>query len=127
MIKISGVSKSFSEKMVLKDVTLNIEEGEIFGIIGHSGAGKSTLLRCLNGLESYDTGSIQVMDGAKIPQRPIKPNKTLNVAIAFFIGLVASLGLTFALEYMDSTLKTEENINRYLDIPVIGIIPRDNN
>ncbi len=75
----------------------------------------------------YPTGSIQVMDGAKIPQRPIKPNKTLNVAIAFFIGLVASLGLTFALEYMDSTLKTEENINRYLDIPVIGIIPRDNN
>lgn len=62
MIKINGVSKSFSEKMVLKDVTLNIEEGEIFGIIGHSGAGKSTLLRCLNGLESYDTGSIQVMD-----------------------------------------------------------------
>lgn len=62
MIKINVVSKSFSEKMVLKDVTLNIEEGEIFGIIGHSGAGKSTLLRCLNGLESYDTGSIQVMD-----------------------------------------------------------------
>lgn len=75
----------------------------------------------------YPTGSIQVMDGAKIPQRPIKPNKTLNVAIAFFIGLVASLGLTFALEYMDSTIKTEENINRYLGIPVIGIIPRDNN
>lgn len=75
----------------------------------------------------YPTGSIQVMDGAKIPQKPIKPNKTLNVAIAFFIGLVASLGLTFALEYMDSTIKTEENIDRYLGIPVIGIIPRDNN
>ncbi|MBI6873644.1 YveK family protein [Clostridium aciditolerans] len=75
----------------------------------------------------YPTGSIQVMDGAKIPQKPIKPNKTLNVAIAFFIGLVVSLGLTFALEYMDSTIKTEENINRYLGIPVIGVIPRDNN
>lgn len=75
----------------------------------------------------YPTGSIQVMDGAKIPQKPIKPNKTLNVAIAFFIGLVASLGLTFALEYMDSTIRTEENIDRYLGIPVIGIIPRDNN
>lgn len=75
----------------------------------------------------YPTGSIQVMDGAKIPQKPIKPNKTLNVAIAFFIGLVASLGLTFALEFMDSTIKTEENIDRYLGIPVIGIIPRDNN
>lgn len=62
MIKINGVNKSFSEKLVLKDVTLNIREGEIFGIIGHSGAGKSTLLRCLNGLESYDKGSIEVMN-----------------------------------------------------------------
>jgi D-methionine transport system ATP-binding protein len=41
---------------------LKIEEGDIFGIVGHSGAGKSTLLRCLNGLEKYDSGSINIMD-----------------------------------------------------------------
>lgn len=75
----------------------------------------------------YPSGNIQVMDNAKVPEKPIKPNKTLNVAIAFFIGLMASVGLTFALEYMDSTIKTEEDINRYLGIPVIGIIPRANN
>lgn len=61
MIEINRVNKSFSEKPVLKDVSLNIGKGEIFGVIGHSGAGKSTLLRCLNGLESYDEGSIKVM------------------------------------------------------------------
>ncbi|AZV55464.1 methionine ABC transporter ATP-binding protein [Clostridium sp. AWRP] len=62
MIDINNVGKSFNNKSVLKSINLHIQEGEIFGIVGHSGAGKSTLLRCLNGLESYDTGSIKVMD-----------------------------------------------------------------
>lgn len=62
MIKVRDVSKSFSDKEVLKNVSLDIEQGDIFGIVGHSGAGKSTLLRCLNGLESYNSGSIQMMD-----------------------------------------------------------------
>ncbi len=70
-------------------------------------------------------GDIQIMDKAKIPEKPLKPNKLLNVAIAFFIGLMASVGLTFVLEYMDSTIKTEDDIARYLDLPVIGIIPKD--
>ena len=61
MIDISNVCKSYSTEKVLKEVTINIKEGDIFGIIGHSGAGKSTLLRCLNGLESLDSGSIKVM------------------------------------------------------------------
>ncbi|RMC95841.1 methionine ABC transporter ATP-binding protein [Clostridium autoethanogenum] len=61
MIDINNVGKSFNDKSVLKSINLHIQEGEIFGIVGHSGAGKSTLLRCLNGLESYDTGSIKVM------------------------------------------------------------------
>lgn len=60
MIKINNVQKAFKKTEVLKDVTIEIEDGEIFGIIGQSGAGKSTLLRCINGLESYDGGSIVV-------------------------------------------------------------------
>lgn len=61
MIEVALLSKNFGNKKVLSGVTLHIEEGDIFGIIGHSGAGKSTLLRCLNGLESYDSGSIKIM------------------------------------------------------------------
>lgn len=73
----------------------------------------------------YPSGNIQVMDKAQIPQKPIKPKKALNVAIAFFIGLIASAGIAFMLENMDSTIKTEEDIKKYLDIPVIGTIPKD--
>lgn len=61
MIKIQKVSKNFKDVNVLKSVSLNIKEGIIYGIIGKSGAGKSTLLRCLNGLETYDSGSLEVM------------------------------------------------------------------
>lgn len=61
LIEIKNVVKNFGETQVIKDVSISIKEGEIYGIIGHSGAGKSTLLRCINGLESYDGGSVNVM------------------------------------------------------------------
>ena len=61
MIKLTSVKKNFGHVEVLKDISIEINEGEIYGLIGHSGAGKSTLLRCINGLESYYDGSVNVM------------------------------------------------------------------
>ena len=60
MIKIQNLNKYYGDTKVLKDVNMEIAEGEIFGIIGHSGAGKSTLLRCINWLENYQEGSLTV-------------------------------------------------------------------
>ena len=60
-VEIKNVVKSFGNTQVIKDVSVTINQGEIYGIIGHSGAGKSTLLRCINGLESYNGGSVSVM------------------------------------------------------------------
>ena len=65
MINLVNVRKSFGELEVLKDINLQIHEKEIYGIIGQSGAGKSTLLRCINGLETYDSGTITV-DGTAV-------------------------------------------------------------
>lgn len=62
MIKIQNVYKNYDEKEVIKNVSFEINDGEIFGIIGHSGAGKSTILRCINRLEEYNDGSILVND-----------------------------------------------------------------
>ena len=75
MIQIQNVKKSFKKTEVLKDISIEIEKGEIYGIIGQSGAGKSTLLRCINGLESYDDGQILV-DGQKVD---IKDKKNLRL------------------------------------------------
>lgn len=65
MISICNVSKHFGDLKVLEDISIEIDQGDIFGIIGQSGAGKSTLLRCINGLEKYNQGTITV-DGKEI-------------------------------------------------------------
>ena len=60
MIEINSLGKYFGDHKVLSDISLKVDKGDVFGIVGHSGAGKSTLLRCLNGLESYTEGSVRV-------------------------------------------------------------------
>ncbi|WP_434796888.1 methionine ABC transporter ATP-binding protein [Terrisporobacter vanillatitrophus] len=65
MIKINNLQKNYGELEVLKNINLNIEEGDIYGLVGKSGAGKSTLLRCLNGLTSYNDGSL-IIDNKEV-------------------------------------------------------------
>ncbi|EOH94325.1 methionine ABC transporter ATP-binding protein [Enterococcus pallens] len=60
MIRIENLTKTFGPQTVLKNVSLTIEKGDIYAILGVSGAGKSTLLRCINGLERFDHGKLFV-------------------------------------------------------------------
>lgn len=73
----------------------------------------------------YPTDNINVMDAAKLPEKPVKPKKVLNIAIAFFIGLMGSMGVAFMLAYMDNTIKTEEDVDKFLQLPVLGVIPKN--
>lgn len=65
MIKMTDITKSFGDLQVLSGISVNIQDGEIYGLVGSSGAGKSTLLRCINGLATYDSGSL-IVDGVEI-------------------------------------------------------------
>jgi len=58
ILEISHLNKSFGSLEVLRDISMNVEEGEVVSLIGASGSGKSTLLRCINLLETYDAGQI---------------------------------------------------------------------
>lgn len=60
MIEISSLQKSYGDLQVLKDINVTIGKGDIYGLVGVSGAGKSTLLRCINGLETYQSGKLKV-------------------------------------------------------------------
>lgn len=62
MIEIENLNKYFGSKQVLKDINLEIEEGEVIGLIGPSGSGKSTLIRCINYLEEPTSGNIYFKD-----------------------------------------------------------------
>ncbi|MEW6122387.1 MAG: amino acid ABC transporter ATP-binding protein [Pseudomonadota bacterium] len=59
ILRVENVHKSFDTTQILKGVSFQIEEGDLVSIIGPSGCGKSTLLRCLNGLETIDSGAIE--------------------------------------------------------------------
>lgn len=80
MIKISNLSKEYNtpygKVSALKNINLEVEKGDIFGIIGFSGAGKSTLIRCINRLEEPDSGEI-VVDGVDLTKLN---KKSLNKA-----------------------------------------------
>ena len=60
LLEVNGIGKSFGATKVLRDISFDLAEGEALAIIGSSGSGKTTLLRCLNFLETADTGSITV-------------------------------------------------------------------
>lgn len=60
MIKVKNLKKQFGNNVVLKDISVAIEKGEVISVIGPSGSGKSTFLRCINGLEEFDGGHILV-------------------------------------------------------------------
>ncbi len=62
LLTVSNITKKFGNIEVLKDISFSMEEGEVLSIIGSSGSGKTTLLRCLNFLETADTGTIAVHD-----------------------------------------------------------------
>ncbi|MBH2010842.1 MAG: amino acid ABC transporter ATP-binding protein, partial [Xanthomonadaceae bacterium] len=60
MIEIRDLQKSYGTHHVLKGINASVSKGEVVCIIGPSGSGKSTILRCINGLESYSGGSIEI-------------------------------------------------------------------
>ena len=70
--------------------------------------------------------NVTVLSKAEVAenQSPIKPRPMLNVAIAFIVGLMAAVGLAFLLEYLDNTVKKEEDVENLLGLPVLGIVAR---
>ncbi|GGJ04809.1 capsular polysaccharide biosynthesis protein [Alicyclobacillus cellulosilyticus] len=68
--------------------------------------------------------NVQIIDPAVVTPdaKPVKPNKKLNVAVAFILGLMVSVGLAFLLEYLDYRIRTEEEVQQYLGLPVLGTV-----
>ena len=62
MIKISNISKTFGDVVALKDLSIEINSGSVFGLVGSNGSGKSTLLRILSGVYTADKGKIKIDD-----------------------------------------------------------------
>ncbi|MDH6268133.1 polar amino acid transport system ATP-binding protein [Rhizobium sp. SG_E_25_P2] len=83
LIEITEVRKSFGANEVLKGININVQPGEVIAIIGKSGSGKSTLLRCINGLETINSGSIAVAGAQLLPDELHLKALRLKVGMIF--------------------------------------------
>ena len=69
------------------------------------------------------SNNIHIVDPAKPPRIPYKPKKLLNLALALTVGLVLGICLAFFIEHLDSSIKTPDDIDKYIKLPSLGVIP----
>ena len=119
MIEIKNVTKKYGDKKALKDITFNVEDGEIFAFIGHNGAGKTTLIKAITGIHDFDEGDI-LINGKSIKTAPIACKKEMayvpdnpelyeNMKAADFINFICDM-------YEVSQDVREKNIKKYAQI-----------
>ena len=76
MVEIKNLSKSYGDKKVVDNLSLTINDGEIYGFIGHNGAGKTTTIKCVIGILAFEEGSI-LIDGLSIKEKPLDCKKKI--------------------------------------------------
>jgi len=108
IVKIQGLSKSFGNLQVLRNINLEVHKGEVVVILGPSGSGKTTLLRCVNLLETYDDGSIRV-DNVEVGFREIN-GKRKSRSERDLSSLRADMGMVFQMFNLFPHLTALENV-----------------
>jgi len=98
-IQIKEVSKQYNKQKVLKDISFEVKNGEIFGLLGPSGAGKTTLIRLIMGMESANDGEIYIMD-KKVPN----------------VEIIEDIGYTAQADALYTDLTAEENMKFYCQL-----------
>jgi succinoglycan biosynthesis transport protein ExoP len=71
------------------------------------------------------SSTVQIIDAAEEGRAPVRPNKPLNITLGLIIGLIAGIGLAFFIEYLDTSVKTLDDVERALQAPVLGVIPQN--
>ncbi|MGA7838362.1 MAG: ATP-binding cassette domain-containing protein, partial [Ignavibacteriaceae bacterium] len=103
MIEISKVNLEFGEKVILKDISLSINKGEIAIILGPSGAGKSSILKIILGLWQPDSGKVYV-DGTNIT----------GMSEAEILPIRSKMGIVFQANALFDSLNVEDNVSYFL-------------
>ncbi len=67
--------------------------------------------------------NIHIVDRAQVQEHPVKPKKRMNIMLSAILGLMVGVGLAFFFEYLDNTLKSPEDIERFLEVPLLGLVP----
>lgn len=76
-------------------------------------------------LSTPKKGSVEIIEPAEPVSKPVKPNKPLNITLGIIVGLIIGVGLAFFIEYLDTSVKTIDDVERALQAPVLGVIPQN--
>jgi polar amino acid transport system ATP-binding protein len=109
VVRVRGLKKSFGSNRVLDGIDLEVRKGEVVVVIGPSGSGKTTLLRCLNLLESYDEGSVQV-DGVEVGYREGPGGARHRRGDRELSKIRADIGMVFQLFNLFPHLTAQQNV-----------------
>ena len=71
------------------------------------------------------TGMVEIVRRAEPGKDPVRPNKTLNIVLGVVVGLIVGIGLAFFIEYLDTSVKTIDEVERAFQAPVLGVIPQN--
>ncbi|GAA0081058.1 ABC transporter ATP-binding protein [Clostridium sporogenes] len=113
-VVVSNVSKSFGKKLVLNNITLNINKGQIYGLIGPSGSGKTTLVKMIVGMEVPDNGTIKVLN-ENVPNLELLQNiGYMAQSDALYTELTAQENLKFYASLFKLNKRTMENRIAYV-------------
>ena len=77
-----------------------------------------------NILQTNNTSNIRLVEKAQVPVSPVSPNKRRNLLLSIVIGLFGGAGLAFFFEYLDQTVRTDEDIQKHFNLPVLSVIPK---
>ena len=73
--------------------------------------------------KQFDPRNINIIDKAEAPSRPIKPRKTVNILFGMIFGMILGIGIAFFIEYLDDTIKSPTDVENFLQVPFLGLIP----
>ncbi|HYL82584.1 MAG TPA: amino acid ABC transporter ATP-binding protein [Candidatus Acidoferrum sp.] len=109
VVRVRGLKKSFGANRVLDGIDLDVRKGEVVVVIGPSGSGKTTLLRCINLLEAYDEGSVQV-DGVEVGYREGPGGARHRRGDRELSKIRADIGMVFQLFNLFPHLTAQQNV-----------------
>ena len=116
MIEINNVTKKYGDNTALKNVSFNVNDGEIFAFIGHNGAGKTTLIKSIVGIHDFDEGEI-LINGKSISKNPVECKKEMAFVPdnpELYENMKAIDFINFICDMYEVDLETRtKNINKY--------------
>lgn len=124
ILEIKNVNKSYGKNHVLKDISFDMEQGDVIAIIGSSGGGKSTLLRCLTFLEKMQSGSLAI-GGEEIVVNVVKDINKVNVLSKLSVGFKKKFGKKAKKGSSVDDLQVEQQESELEKIQYHSIYPKD--